>query len=243
MSSHCPLTYVKCEFSDAGCDAKVYRKDLASHLADNLVTHMSLLATENRKLKLQLERQEEKVSKENKELILQLQKKEERAALESRNLTTRLETEATEKIRLNEEATNLKTQLEKKDQELRAVKYPLRCGLPIELECPSFYFENSLWWTSQPFASSAGYLQVKINFACKKLYEIFVTRLECDSYFPKFKVTIVLQNLKKGYNSWTFHREVRNCASTEHENYYILNPYDFVGSCRLLFHVTSIRHL
>ena len=101
---------MKCEFSDAGCDAKVYRKDLASHLADNLVTHMSLLATENRKLKLQLERQEEKASKENKELILQLQKKEERAALESRNLTTRLETEATEKIRLNEEATNLKTQ-------------------------------------------------------------------------------------------------------------------------------------
>ena len=43
VSSQCPLTYVECEFSDTGCDAKVYRKDLASHLTDNLVTHMSLL--------------------------------------------------------------------------------------------------------------------------------------------------------------------------------------------------------
>ena len=47
VSRQCPLTYVKC---DAGCDAKVYRKDLASHLTDNLVIHMSLLAMENKKL-------------------------------------------------------------------------------------------------------------------------------------------------------------------------------------------------
>ena len=53
VSSQCPLTYVECEFSDAGCDAMVCRKDLASHLTANLVTHMSLLAIENAKLKQQ----------------------------------------------------------------------------------------------------------------------------------------------------------------------------------------------
>ena len=47
MFCQCPLTYVECEFSDAGCNAKVYRKDLTSHLTDNLVTHMSLLVAEN----------------------------------------------------------------------------------------------------------------------------------------------------------------------------------------------------
>ena len=62
VSSQCPLTYVECEFSDAGCDAKVYRKNLASHLTDNLVTHMSLLAVENRKLKQQLKQHVEKVT-------------------------------------------------------------------------------------------------------------------------------------------------------------------------------------
>ena len=65
VSSQCPLTCVECEFSDVGCDANVYRKDLASHLTDNLVTHMSLLAMENRKLKLQLEKHKEKAALEN----------------------------------------------------------------------------------------------------------------------------------------------------------------------------------
>ena len=79
VSCQCPLTYVECEFSDAGCDAKVYRKDLASHLTDNLVTHMSLLAMENRKLKQQLQKQEEKACTactEIRELKLQLEKAE-----------------------------------------------------------------------------------------------------------------------------------------------------------------------
>ena len=57
VCSHCPLSYVECEFSDAGCDAKLQRKDLPSHLTDNIVTHVSLLATENRKLKQQLKKQ------------------------------------------------------------------------------------------------------------------------------------------------------------------------------------------
>ena len=48
-----------CEFSDAGCDVKVHRKDLSSHMEKNMVTHMSLLARENRKLKLQYKAQEE----------------------------------------------------------------------------------------------------------------------------------------------------------------------------------------
>ena len=54
VSTQCPLSYVDCEFSDAGCDAKVYRKDLSSHMEKNVVTHVSLLAGENRRLKLQL---------------------------------------------------------------------------------------------------------------------------------------------------------------------------------------------
>ena len=60
-STQCPLSYVDCEFSDAGCDAMVHRKDLTSHMEKNMVTHMSLLARENRKLKLQLKCQEEKI--------------------------------------------------------------------------------------------------------------------------------------------------------------------------------------
>ncbi len=59
LSSQCPLSLVECEFSHAGCDVEVCRKDLPSHLSDSMVTHMSLLARENRDLKLQLEKQAE----------------------------------------------------------------------------------------------------------------------------------------------------------------------------------------
>ena len=63
VSTQCPLSYVDCEFSDAGCDVKVYRKDLSSHMEENIITHVSLLARENRKLKLQLKSQEEKITR------------------------------------------------------------------------------------------------------------------------------------------------------------------------------------
>ena len=43
---------VKCEF----CDAEVLERDLPSHLKDNMVPHMSLLARDNRELKQQLEK-------------------------------------------------------------------------------------------------------------------------------------------------------------------------------------------
>ena len=57
LSNHCPLSLVECEFSHAGCDIKLYRKDLPTHLTDNIITHMSLLASENERIKLLLQKQ------------------------------------------------------------------------------------------------------------------------------------------------------------------------------------------
>ena len=68
VSTQCPLSYVDCEFSDAGCDAKVHRKDLSCHIEENMVTHMSLLARENRKLKLQQEEKNKQLEEKNKQL-------------------------------------------------------------------------------------------------------------------------------------------------------------------------------
>ena len=51
LSSECELSEVECEFSHAGCEAKMLRTDLLSHMTDNVVGHMFLLAKENRMLK------------------------------------------------------------------------------------------------------------------------------------------------------------------------------------------------
>ena len=70
VSTQCPLSYVDCEFSDAGCDVKVYRKDLSSHMEENVVTHVSLLARENRRLKLQHKESESKLTEYESKLNL-----------------------------------------------------------------------------------------------------------------------------------------------------------------------------
>ena len=78
VSTQCPLSYVDCEFNDAGCDVKVHRKDLPSHLGENVVTHVSLLARENRKLKLQLKFQEQQLTQQEqqlREITYQVEKK------------------------------------------------------------------------------------------------------------------------------------------------------------------------
>ena len=51
LSSECELSEVECEFSHAGCEAKMLRRDLPSHMTDNMAEHMSLLAKENRQFK------------------------------------------------------------------------------------------------------------------------------------------------------------------------------------------------
>ena len=72
VSTQCPLSYVDCEFSDAGCDVKVHRKDLSSHMEENMVTHVSLLARENRKLKLAQEEKNKQLEEKIEELKFQL---------------------------------------------------------------------------------------------------------------------------------------------------------------------------
>ena len=70
LSSVCPLSMVECEFSHAGCDVKMHRKDFPSHLSESMVTHMSLLARENKRQSLQIESQDSEIKRQNKEIIL-----------------------------------------------------------------------------------------------------------------------------------------------------------------------------
>ena len=68
VSKDCPLTVVNCDFHYAGCEVQLPRKDMPAHLAENLVIHMSLLATQSQKLEVQheeMDQQSQKISKEN----------------------------------------------------------------------------------------------------------------------------------------------------------------------------------
>lgn len=78
----CPLSYVKCDFSDAGCRAKIRRRDLQSHLQNSVVAHMSLLALGNRRMQSQLQAQDNKI----REQAEKIKKQEEKIAKQAQEI-------------------------------------------------------------------------------------------------------------------------------------------------------------
>ena len=165
VSAYCPLSEVECEFSDAGCDARVCRKDLPSHLAENMVAHMSLLALENRKLKLQLTEQEKKViesDKERRELKLQLKQQDEKLELrlelvdELLKLQEGLRLEVTIK-ELRGNVKMLSTEQERKQNYLISEHAKINPRLP-PLE---FQFKTNFKQDHEPFYSHLGGYRLK----------------------------------------------------------------------------------
>ncbi len=52
LNEECPLQEVECDFTCAGCETKLPRKDMADHVSDSkeMVRHMTLLARQNQRL-------------------------------------------------------------------------------------------------------------------------------------------------------------------------------------------------
>ena len=50
VNTVCPLTVVKCDFHYAGCEVQLVCKDMPTHLAESLATHISLLTTQTQTL-------------------------------------------------------------------------------------------------------------------------------------------------------------------------------------------------
>ena len=68
LASNCPLETVNCSFSYAGCEEKLPRKDMPSHISESLAVHMSLQAVNHQRQLEKLETQIQKLEKEVKTL-------------------------------------------------------------------------------------------------------------------------------------------------------------------------------
>ena len=67
----CPLQPLNCPFKDAGCDRKILRKDMESHVERNIHQHMLLLQQQNRQLGAQnweLRKENRRLHRWNREL-------------------------------------------------------------------------------------------------------------------------------------------------------------------------------
>ena len=73
VNTVCPLTVVNCDFHYAGCEVQLVRKDMLTHLAESLLSHLSLLALHNQQL-TQLTIQQKESLEESQSKIQELEK-------------------------------------------------------------------------------------------------------------------------------------------------------------------------
>ena len=58
----CPLTVVQCQLHHAGCKVALPRKDMADHMKDDTIAHITLLAADNYRMSRRLVEKEEKIN-------------------------------------------------------------------------------------------------------------------------------------------------------------------------------------
>ncbi len=62
IADECPLTTINCDFHHVGCAVKPSRQDMPEHLRENLLTHISLLATSHAKQQDKITTQQEDIA-------------------------------------------------------------------------------------------------------------------------------------------------------------------------------------
>ena len=115
VKEECPMMVVQCELHHAGCEVSLSRKDMADHMKENLVTHLSLLAAENHHLSKRLLKKEEQI-------VVLTQAKQELAQMvtsPSREFTQKVTCQDQELTRTKQELTETKQRLTQTEQELR----------------------------------------------------------------------------------------------------------------------------
>lgn len=72
LDSECPLKIVDCDFQHAGCEVRLPRQELPSHLADCYIQHMTMLGSLNQRLIEELADKDEEITKLSNEFTSKL---------------------------------------------------------------------------------------------------------------------------------------------------------------------------
>ena len=107
VKKECPLTVMQCELHHVGCEVTLPRKDMADHMKEDSISHISLLAAENHHLSKRLLEKEEQIC------LLTQQNTE-----QSHNLKEKVTSLSQELTRTKQELTLTKQELTQSKREL-----------------------------------------------------------------------------------------------------------------------------
>ena len=151
VKEECLLTVAECDFHYAGCEVRLLRKDIASHLAESLVTHMSLMAAR---------------AAEAQTSSMKMATETQKALIEKDILIEQLRNEQTKQV---EEIRKLKREIESLSGKLELHSH--LCTPPITFTMTNFakHMKDGDVWLSPPFYTQPHGHKLCIQIQCKHI--------------------------------------------------------------------------
>ena len=153
----CPLTTINCNFRHVGCTVKLPRKDMPEHLRENLLTHISLLATSHTKQQVEIIKQQSEITRLQADIVDQQAQVASLAAEKTSLRTVKLELRCDQ---LKDENTRLKKEVATLSQELKnKVQSNTVLGLPTVCIANFKQHQNDsdTWYSSPVYTHQMGY--------------------------------------------------------------------------------------
>ena len=169
VKEECPLTVVQCELHHAGCEVTRPRKDMAEHMKEDSIAHISLLVHELTQTKQELTQTKQELTHTKQELTQTKQELMHKVATQAQELT-RFEQELTQKVTQGQglEAKLRETQLQAIDQlqiQQQCELQELRTEIERQHDIPSVTIKMAGFdelkkedtrWHSHPFYTGMG---------------------------------------------------------------------------------------
>ena len=148
LKNICPLQVEPCSFEFAGCSVQVARKDRSEHLADNMASHVDLLAGVCAEYKTKLDAKEKEVDQ------LQSTIKSFKDVMKSHETLI---------LSLNQKLSQLQVSQQGAGQPATTVSVPVFPPVDFYLLEFSYYKQANKKWVSKPFYSHPGGYKLCLN--------------------------------------------------------------------------------
>ena len=183
----CPLEEVECNFSHAGCNTKLLRKDMERHMEENTQKHLVLMSASTLRISRELQEQQDKLhtrlKDKDKETAEKVKEKDEKIAAMEASLKqkdaemreiqrTRKEKDQRDRV-MQEQLQTMRAEIQHmKETEQRQVQriekmegYMGIAAYPPTLEMPNFkkHMKDRQWWYSRPLYTHPGGYKVCIG--------------------------------------------------------------------------------
>ena len=193
LQTGCMFVSLQCEFSYAGCEAEMSRKDMVIHMKEEQSYHIQLLAEkikkQDRQLKEQIQeqdRQRKKHSKQIEKLTAKLQRKEEETACTIQQMQKEFTLQLQSK---DEEIANLM-------QQKRSTPHVHPVNFCFTVDKFKYHKESEKEWVSEPFYTHPqGY---------KMCVEVFISGLDTSKKYLSL-YTCVMKGENDDKLSWPFY--------------------------------------